>query len=67
MIQSQRRDQQFPSFAPVQGQLNHFYRYAETKIPIAEKRYLSLPLHLPAPTQADCIEFVPHARARGRE
>ncbi|KAG0653773.1 glutathione S- transferase, nitrogen catabolite repression regulator [Rhodotorula mucilaginosa] len=27
------------SLGPMQGQLNHFYRYAETKIPLAEKRY----------------------------
>ncbi|GAA5872907.1 hypothetical protein JCM3774_004874 [Rhodotorula dairenensis] len=27
------------SLGPMQGQLNHFYRYAEVKNPIAEKRY----------------------------
>lgn len=62
----QRLDDRQQFLLTVQGQLNHFYRYAETKIPLAEKRCLSLPLHLQLPLRLTPLRLCLCARARAR-
>lgn len=63
----QRRDDRQQFLLTVQGQLNHFYRYAETKIPLAEKRCLSLPSNLQLPLRLTPFRLCLRARTHMRE